>query len=80
MSIAAKQSLSGSLGNTSLEGHLGTGTHTKVINVGIPGGGKAGQYLRKKSDNDYDVEWSDLEIPKEYGLISYNQDKTITIT
>lgn len=50
-----------------------------VIN-GVPSGGKAGQYLRKKSDDDYDVEWSDLTIPKEYGLVTYNQNKTITIT
>lgn len=48
--------------------------------VGVPSGGKAGQYLRKKSDVDRDVEWADLEIPKEYGLISYNQDRTMTIT
>lgn len=48
--------------------------------AGVPAGGKSGQYLRKKSDNDRDVEWADLEIPKEYGLISYNQDRTMTIT
>lgn len=48
--------------------------------VGVPSGGKAGQYLRKKSDDDRDVEWADFEIPKEYGLISYDQDRTITIT
>lgn len=47
---------------------------------GIPPGGKAGQYLRKKSDADLDVEWADLEIPEQYGLITYDQDKTITIT
>lgn len=46
----------------------------------IPPGGKTGQYLRKKSDADQDVEWADFEIPQEYGLISYDQDKTITIT
>lgn len=48
--------------------------------VGVPTGGKAGQYLRKKSDADRDVEWADFEIPQEYGLISYDQDRTITIT
>lgn len=48
--------------------------------VGVPSGGKAGQYLRKKSDTDRDVEWADFEIPQEYGLISYDQDRTITIT
>lgn len=47
---------------------------------GIPSGGKTGQYLRKQSDEDYDVAWSDLVIPEQYGLISYDQDKTITIT
>lgn len=48
--------------------------------VGVPLGGKAGQYLRKKSDNDRDVEWADFEIPEQYGLVTYDQDKTITIT
>ena len=47
---------------------------------GIPPGGKAGQFLCKASDEDYDVKWADFEIPKEYGLITYDQDKTITIT
>lgn len=47
---------------------------------GIPAGGKAGQYLCKQSDEDYDVAWSDLVIPEQYGLVSYDQDKTITIT
>lgn len=50
-----------------------------VVN-GIPVGGKTGQYLRKQSDDDYDVAWSDLVIPEQYGLVSYDQDKTITIT
>ena len=48
--------------------------------AGVPSGGKAGQYLRKVSDADGDVEWADFEIPKEYGLVTYDQDKTITIT
>ena len=48
--------------------------------VGVPTGGKAGQYLRKKSDANQDVEWADLEIPEQYGLVTYDQDKTITIT
>lgn len=47
---------------------------------GVPAGGKAGQYLRKKSDEDYAVEWADFEIPEQYGLVTYDQDKTITIT
>lgn len=46
---------------------------------GLPEGGKAGQYLRKKSDADGDVEWADMEIPKEYGRVTYDQNKTITI-
>lgn len=50
-----------------------------VVN-GIPSGGKAGQFLCKNSDEDYDVSWKDFEIPDEYGLVTYNQDKTITIT
>ena len=48
--------------------------------VALPSGGKAGQFLRKKSDADGDVEWADLEIPEQYGLVSYDQDRTITIT
>lgn len=47
---------------------------------GVPSGGKAGQYLRKKSDTDRDVEWADFEIPEQYGLVTYDQYKTITIT
>lgn len=47
---------------------------------GVPAGGKAGQYLRKKSDADLDVEWADLVIPEQYGLVTYDQTKTITIT
>lgn len=47
---------------------------------GIPSGGRAGQYLRKVSDSDYDVEWADLEIPSEYGLVTYDNTKTLTIT
>lgn len=47
---------------------------------GVPSGGKSGQYLRKKSDEDFDVEWSDLTIPEQYGLVTYDQNKTITIT
>lgn len=52
----------------------------KDLNESIPPGGKAGQYLRKKSNDDRDVEWADLEIPEQYGLVTYDQDKTITIT
>lgn len=48
--------------------------------AGIPDGGKAGQILRKKSDEDYDTEWADFEIPEQYGLVTYDQNKTITIS
>ena len=48
--------------------------------LGTPPGGKAGQFLCKKSDEDYDVEWADFKIPEQYGLVTYDQDKTITIT
>lgn len=47
---------------------------------GIPPGGKKGQFLCKQSDEDHDVAWSDLVIPEQYGLVTYDQDKTITIT
>lgn len=50
------------------------------IGAGIPDGGKAGQILRKKSDEDYDTEWADFEIPEQYGLVTYDQNKTITIS
>ncbi len=36
-----------------------------------------GKYLRVK--NGVAV-WDDFEIPEQYGLVTYNQDKTITIT
>lgn len=47
---------------------------------GIPAGGKAGQILYKKSDKDFDAEWDDLRIPQEYGLVTYDQNRTITIS
>jgi hypothetical protein len=47
---------------------------------GIPAGGKAGQFLCKQSDEDFDVAWRDFEIPEQYGLVTYDQDKRITIT
>ena len=50
------------------------------INNGLPAGGKSGQYLQKVSDKDGDVVWADLVVPKEYGLVTYDQDKTIKIT
>lgn len=46
----------------------------------LPSGGKAGQLLYKKSDDDFDVEWRDLEIPEQYGLVTYDQDRTITVS
>ncbi len=48
--------------------------------AGVPAGGKKGQVLCKMSDADGDVGWADPEIPEEYGLITYDQDRTITIT
>ena len=47
---------------------------------GVPSGGKSGQFLCKKSDADFDVYWTDFEIPDRYGLVTYDQNKTITIT
>lgn len=46
----------------------------------LPPGGKAGQILYKKSDKDFDVEWDDIRIPEEYGLVTYDQNRTITIS
>lgn len=51
-----------------------------IEGVGVPTGGKAGQYLCKQSDKDYDVAWADIVVPEQYGLVTYDQDKTITIT
>lgn len=51
-----------------------------ISSGGIPSGGKAGQILCKKSDEDYDVEWADFKVPEQYGLVTYDQDRTITIT
>lgn len=64
-----------------LNGDLENGNTVHGNNTGgIPPGGKAGQYLRKRTDADGDVEWANLEIPEQYGLVTYDQDKTITIT
>lgn len=46
----------------------------------LPAGGTAGQLLYKASDDDYDAEWRDLEIPSQYGLVTYDQDRTITVS
>ena len=53
---------------------------TGSVGNGIPAGGKTGQLLVKKSDADYDCEWQDLTIPEQYGLVTYDQDKTITVS
>ena len=66
--------------NTISKFTIHNGADGKDGSDGVPPSGKAGQYLRKKSDADGDVEWADFEIPKEYGLVTYDQDKTITIT
>lgn len=47
---------------------------------GLPLGGKVGQYLRKASDEDGDAVWADLEIPPEYGLVTYDNNKIITVS
>lgn len=43
----------------------------------LPGGGKPGQILVKTETG---AEWADITIPKEYGLVTYDQDKTITVS
>lgn len=48
--------------------------------VSLPPGGKAGQVLTKVSDADGDVAWADITIPPEYGLITYYQDRKISVT
>lgn len=43
----------------------------------LPEGGTVGQVLTKTEDG---AAWADITIPKEYGLVTYDQDKTITLT
>lgn len=43
----------------------------------LPEGGTVGQVLTRTENG---AEWADITIPKEYGLVTYSQDKTITIT
>ena len=47
------------------------------VQAELPDGGEVGQVLTKTEDG---AVWADIVIPKEYGLITYDQDKTITIT
>lgn len=37
------------------------GVPLQVTGVGVPKGGKSGQILVKKSDDDYDTYWADLK-------------------
>lgn len=48
--------------------------------AGLPVGGKTGQYLRKASDADGDVYWGDIDIPSEYGLVTYDNTQTLTVS
>ena len=32
----------------------------RVVGVGVPAGGAAGQILMKKTDADYEMEWKDI--------------------
>ena len=43
----------------------------------LPDGGTVGQVLTRTENG---AEWADITIPKEYGLVTYDQDKTITLT
>ena len=43
----------------------------------LPEGGTVGQVLTRTEDG---AGWADITIPKEYGLVTYDQDKTITLT
>ena len=43
----------------------------------LPEGGSPGQVLTKTEDG---AGWEDITIPKEYGLVTYDQDKTITVS
>ena len=39
---------------------------TFTAQSGIPSGGTTGQYLTKVSDDDYDTQWSSLEVPDQF--------------
>lgn len=43
----------------------------------LPEGGTVGQVLTRTENG---AEWADITIPKEYGLVTYDQTKTITLT
>lgn len=43
----------------------------------LPEGGTVGQVLTRTENG---AEWADITIPKEYGLVTYDQDRTITVS
>ena len=51
----------GEKGDTGAQGIQGEKGDKGDTGAGTPTGGKAGQYLKKKTDTDYDFEWSDIE-------------------
>lgn len=71
-----KSSLVGAINEVAAKAGTGGGSG----GVSLPPGGKAGQVLTKASDADGDVIWADPQIPPEYGLITYYQDRKISVT
>lgn len=51
----------GDKGDQGIQGIQGEKGDKGDTGAGTPTGGKAGQYLKKKTDTDYDFEWSDIE-------------------
>lgn len=50
----------GEKGDTGAQGIQGEKGEKGDTGTGVPVGGKAGQYLKKKTDADYDFEWSNI--------------------
>lgn len=79
MSVRAKQSISGNVnGKQPLSGSVNVGSVQHVgVNLPVIDESVEGMYL--KVENGAPI-WAPMTVPEQYGLISYDQDKTITIT
>lgn len=68
----------GSDGNVTLVDAPTSGGGSEEAENGLPSGGTAGQYLRKKSATDYDTEWTD--VPDEITVKTMqNTDTAVTL-
>lgn len=69
MSIRSKQSLNGRVNVASVQ----------RVGVDLPAINESHEGMYLKVENGTPV-WAPMTVPEQYGLISYDQDKTITIT